>query len=259
MLGGADKSMHIRNLVLAAIPLLLFDVRASLGQGKEAPFLPQDAQLIAERNVGGSTEYDLQPGLSRMAFPDSDAIYYVINEVAAMQSRLSDRLADIGRNNSDISIRFDIFRNEFVHFRLRLGVPDVRYFKVENPLLVQLSEYFEAGGYANGGGTIAYLEYQMPIAACPGLDAAIQYMQAVLRTAVNNIGSQPKLRSEGFEVFVTDATWYQLRIRMGRDLEGRFSVSENDGRSLYDPVHAIMMNIRACSSNFEPESRKHDF
>lgn len=238
---------------------MIFFVRVGLGQGTEAIFLPQDAQQIDERDVRGSTEYPLQPGLSRMAFPDSDTVYYVINEVAALQARLSDQFADLGRNGSDFNVRYDIFRSEFMHFRLRSDSPDVRYLKVERPLLVQLNEYFEAGGYASGEGSIDYLEYQMPIEVCPGLSAAIQDMQAVLQSAANSISSPSPLPSEESDVFFTGAISYQLRIRMGRDLVGRFSVSVNNGRTLHDRVHAIMLNIRDCSSNFEPESRKHDF
>jgi hypothetical protein len=255
-----ETAMRPRYLNLALLLTLLIGIRVGIGQEKEALFLPQDAQLLDERTVRGTTEYPLQPGLSRMTFPDSDITYYVINEVAALQGRLSDQLSDIWRNDSDISIRYDLYRSEFVHLRLRSENPDVRYFRVERALLFQLYEYFDAGGYANGGGSIDFLEYRMPIDACPGLDAAIRDMLVVLQSSTSSIGSQSEsVPSDESDVFVTDAISYQLRARMGKTLEGRFSVSENNGRSLYDPVRAIMVAIRECSSEVEPESRRHDF
>jgi hypothetical protein len=119
MLGGAERSMRTQNPKLALLSVLLLAARAGFCQEREALLLPQDAQIIDEKSVRGSTEQFLQPGLSRMRFPDSSVTYYVVDEVAALQARISDQLGDIGRNDSDISIQFDFVRNEGVHIRLR--------------------------------------------------------------------------------------------------------------------------------------------
>jgi len=125
---------------------------------------------------------------------------------------------------------------------------------------LQLHRYFEAGGYANGGGSIDYLEYRIPIDSCLGLDSAIEDMQATLLSYASSIGSEPpSAPSTDSDEFVVDGISYTLRVRMGRTLEARFSAGENDGRALYDPAHGIMTTVRECSRLIDSEPRQQEF
>lgn len=244
--------------LLVAMQLLIAGGGAA--QEKDALFLPRDLELLDEKTVVGTVETPLEPGLSRIAFPGSTTTFYVIDEAAVLRAKLADRLSDIGNNDSDISIRYDTYRSEFVHLRLRAGLRDARLLRVEGSLGLQLHGYFEAGGYANGRGAVDYVEYGMPVDSCPGLGPAIEDMLATLQSYASSIGTEPpSAPTRVSDEFITDAISYALRVRMGRTLEARFSASENSGRALYDPAHAIMTAVRQCRRLTVPEPRRLEF
>lgn len=251
-LGNSLDGLRSRRLTLTAI--ILFCIGVAEAQETEVLFLPQDSQLVDEITIPGTRETTLSAGLSRLAIPGSETNYYVINEVAALRARLREALSNIWQNDSDISIAYDQYRSDFIHLRLGEGTRDARYFTVEPTLLFQVSEFFREGGFANGSRSVELLEYQVPIRNCSGLGPSIQRVEALLQDAVSRIDVRP----EPLEIVIVDGIGYQLQVRMGHALEGRFNVGENSG-PLFDAVRSVRMAVRECSMAVEPELRTHDF
>ena len=193
----------------------------------------------------------LPAGLSRLRVPNSDTTYYVVDEKGAWRGRVREAFADIYRNDSDISIGTDQIRSEFIHLRLRADMLDVRYFQVEPGLLFQISDFFRAGGFANGSGSVEYLEYMFPISSCSGLGTAIDRLEELLRESVSRIGPVP------FDTVSVDGLSYGLRVRLGR-LMGSFGVDQNNDL-LFDAVHSIRIAVRECSMAIEPQFRTRAF
>jgi hypothetical protein len=191
-----------------------------------------------------------------MAFTDVDKTYYVIDQVAALRGWISEALADVWRNDSDLSIRFDLLGGEFIHLRRADDGPEVRYFRFEDWLQIQLSEFFESGAHANDGGSVEFLEYGIPIASCPELGANVSRMETALEESVRSIGTRPA--EAEVEEIIVDGPYYQLTARMDRLLEGRFGVGANAG-PLFDAVHSIMLKVRECTRTLEPVVRVSDF
>lgn len=234
---------------VAVVAASLLGAGTASSQSTQVLILPQDDQVVEDVTVAGTQERDLPSGLSRLTVPNTQTTYYIVDEVDAARGNLFNVFADIWRNDSDISIGYDQYRSEFIHLRIRNEVRDMRYIKVEPALLFQVSAFFRDGGYPNGAGSIEFLEYQRPISNCPELDAAIERMERRLQESVSPI--YVPLESE--EV-VVDGINYQLRLRMGRALQGTFEVGENSG-PLFDEVHSIMVAVRECSTDLEPEVR----
>jgi hypothetical protein len=191
-----------------------------------------------------------------MAFTDVNETYYVIDQVAALRGWISEALADVWRNDSDLSIRFDLLGGEFIHLRLTDDGPEVRYFRFGDWLQIQLSEFFESGADANDGGSVEFLEYGIPIASCPELGTNIGRVEAALEESVGSIGTRPA-QAEVEEIIV-DGPYYQSTARMNRFVEGSFGVGANAG-SLFDAVHSIMLKARECARTLEPAVRVSDF
>src|SRR5690606_30309582 len=148
--------------------------------------------------------------------------------------------------DSDISIQYDTYRSEFVHLRFRAGTRDARFFHFEKSLRLQVHEYITSGGHAEGGISVDYLEYGLPIDACPDLNLGVQNLQAILQSYAASIGREPD-RTPPNDEFVVDGVSYNLRARIGRSLAARLSVDENGDRSLFDAARAIMVGIQQCS------------
>ena len=210
-LAVTEMSTYFRRGIVAVLAGSLLGAGSAGGQESQALFLPRDGQRIDEMTVTGTRERRLPSGLTRLTVPDSATTYYVIDEVNAARGDLFDAFADISRNDSDISIGYDQLRSDFVHLRIRESARDVRHIRMEPALLFQLSEFFRAGGYANGPGSIKFVEYQSPIADCPGLDAAIDRMEALLLDSVSNIGAP----LEPADVLVVDGIGYRMTRAAG--------------------------------------------
>ena len=243
--------MRSRSPILAVLAIALVGAGPTRGQEKEALFLPQDEQAVDELTVRGTSEMPLPAGLSRLRVPNSDRTYYVVDEMRAWRSHLHEAFADIYRNGSDISIGTDRIRSEFIHLRLRGDMLDVRYFQVEPGLLFQISDFFRAGGFANGSGSVEYLEHMFPISSCSGLGAAIERLEVSLRESVSRIGPVP------LDTVSVDGLSYGLRVRLGR-LMGSFGVDQNNDL-MFDVVHSIRMTVRECSMAIEPQFRTRAF
>lgn len=237
--------------VVAVAAIALLSSGATEAQEKEALFLPQDAQRIDDMTIRGTSERYLSMGLSRLKIPGSETIYYVVNEETAWQSDLREGFADIYRNDSDISIGTDQLSTEFVHLRIRADTMDARLFKVEPALGVQLWEFFRAGGFSGGGGSVDYLEYLFPISSCSGLGEAVERLEALLQESASTIGPVP------FDTVRVDGLQYALRVRLGR-LMGSFNINQDNG-SLFDAVRSIKMTVRECSMSVQPEEKTRDF
>ena len=134
-------------------------------QDAEALSLPKEQSIVDSLTRAGTVQWSGLAGLSRMEFTDVDETYYVIDQVGALRGWISEALANVWRNDSDLSIRYDLLGGEFIHLRLADDGPEVRYFRFENWLQIQLSEFFESGAHANDGGSVEFLEYRIPIEA----------------------------------------------------------------------------------------------
>lgn len=229
---------------------------AAQGQDAEVLLLPEERSIVDSLTRAGTVQWSGLAGLSRVAFTDVNETYYVIDQVAALRGSISKVLADVWRNDSDLSIRFDSLGGEFIHLRLTDDEPEVRYFRFVAWLHMQLSEFFESGAHANDGGSVEFLEYGIPNASCPELGTNIDRLEAALEESVGSIGTRPA-RAEVEEIIV-DGPYYQLTARMNGVAEGSFGVGANAG-SLFDAVHSIMLKVRECARTLEPAARVSDF
>lgn len=132
---------------ILAVALGHSSVETAVSQETEALFLPQDQEWLDELTVVGSTWTPELDGLARLSVPSSSSAIYVVDQVAALQGEISAALASLWRNDSDISIRFGVFGDEFAHLRRVAEGFELRYFRFENALPVQLRAFFEEEGY----------------------------------------------------------------------------------------------------------------
>jgi hypothetical protein len=217
--------------------------------------LPSDEQLIEDMTVDGMTETRRLWGLSKIELPNSDTTYYVVDQRAAFTTRISDAIAAVGRNDSDISIHSAFPGPEFVHLSFSGETSSVLYSVFQNRLFTQLSEFFDAGGFANGGGRVEYLEYQVPVDGCPGLRTRMDNLKSGLELAVRSIGSRSETRT-----MVIDGASYNLHVRLGGGLRGSFGVGPNNG-PIFETVRSIVLTVRECQMQLalEPILRTREF
>jgi len=240
------------SLIYIGILFNVLIVAGAQGQELETLILPDDEQAFDRLQVPGSAETTGLSGLSRMSVPNSTTTYYIIRQRDAMRNLISERLADIYRNDSDISIRFDQLGGEFIHIKFDEGRTEIRYFRFEDWLRIQLNEFLESGGSFNGGGSVEFLDYRIPLRACRELDNHISQIETNLQESVSNIGARSVITE-----FVVDGPYYQLSTRMNR-LLGQFGVGGNVG-PMFDAVHSTMLTVRECSRALEPNVGTMDF
>src|SRR5690606_25058682 len=197
----------------------LISAEAAVSQETEVLLLPQDQERLDELTVVGSTWTPGLDGLASMTVPSSSSTIYVVDQVAALQGEISAALGSLWRNDSDISIRFGAFGDEFAHLRPAAEGVELRYFRFEDDLRQQLRAFVEEG-FVGRDRAVNYLEYGISSGVCAELDATAKRVLSTLSTSMSDIGRRPEAGEPN--IIVVDGAYYWVAVRMGGLLEGQF-------------------------------------
>ena len=87
-------------------------------QEVEVLLLPENTEREEELGRVGTRRNDYEFGLSRISNRDTNTTYIVVDLQEYLHDQITDQLANIYLNDSDISIRKEWIRGEFIHLRV---------------------------------------------------------------------------------------------------------------------------------------------
>ena len=130
------------------------------------------------------------------------------------------------------------------------------FFKFEDWLSIQLSDFLEAGDDPNRERSVNYLEYRFSPSLCSGLAEQAERIITGLRNSTSSI--EDLAPQSGLVEVIVDGPYYSVSVRFRRYLNGTFGIGASAG-PIFDAVHSTFRSVRECSRSMQPTLRKHDF